>query len=433
MVLRNPLGWWSRDGRLLLLSKATRAYGYGFMAVLLGLYLGDSPPRGLGLQPWQVGLFLTATLVSSSLVSMIAGLWGDRLGRRRVLLASALGMALAGLLFALSTNVAVLLLAVVVGTVSPTATEVGPFLSLEQAMLPQAVPGDRRNDAFALYNLVGSLAAAAGALSAGVPDLLLSLGWDPGAATRFMFAVYSILALATAGLYLRLTQAVEFARVGAVEPGLLSSQGRRWIVRLSALFAVDSFAGGFVITSFVAYWFFLTYGTSRATLAQVFFAATVLTGLSYLLAVRIARRIGLLRTMVFSHIPSSIFLILVPLVPTFALSLGFYLARMSLSQMDVPTRQAYIVAIMSPEDRTAAASFTNISRNLAQSVSPSVSGLFLQSLSAALPFIAGGLLKIGYDLALFATFRDVRPPDELPSGTPGGPAGTLDGVLPPKS
>ncbi len=401
----------SRDAVLLLLSRTFRAYGYGFVAILLGLYLGNQPPAGLGLPAWQVGLFLTATLASSAALSAIVGLQGDRLGRRLVLKASALAMALAGALFALSTDIYILLLAAILGTISPTGGEVGPFLSLEQAMLPQTVPVNRRNDAFAFYNLVGSLAAAAGALSAGIPDLLTSLGWDPGVATRLMFAVYSLLALATFLAYSRMSPAVELGSSKGL-PVRMSPEGRRWVTRLAGLFALDSFAGGFVITSFVAYWFFLTFGTPRAILAQVFFVASILTGLSYLVAVRLARRIGLLRTMVFTHIPSSVFLILVPLMPNFALALGFYLARMSLSQMDVPTRQAYVVAIMAPGDRTAATSFTNIARNSAQAVSPSLSGLLL-SLSTALPFVLGGLLKIAYDLALFRTFKDIRPPDEV--------------------
>ncbi len=431
MVLENPRNGWSEDGYLILTSRSLRAYGYGFVAILLGLYLGNQPPAGLGLPAWQVGLFLTATLTSSAALSAIVGLQGDRLGRRLVLKASALAMALAGALFALSTDIYILLLASILGTVSPTGGEVGPFLSLEQAMLPQTVPVNRRNDAFAVYNLVGSLAAAVGALSAGLPDVLGSGGWDPGVATRLMFGLYSVLALATFAVYGGLGPTVELGGASGPTPRM-SPQGRQWLTGLAGLFALDSFAGGFVITSFVAYWFALTYGTPRATLAWVFFAVSILTGLSYLIAVRLARRIGLLRTMVFTHIPSSVFLILVPLMPTFLLSLGFYLARMSLSQMDVPTRQAYVVAIMAPGDRTAATSFTNIARNSAQAVSPSLSGLLL-SFWAAFPFVLGGLLKIGYDLALFRTFKDIRPPDEvqaLAAAAPPPPGISEEGARP---
>ncbi len=409
-----------KDQGLLLVSRALRAYGYGFVAILLGLYLGNQPPAGLGLPAWQVGLFLTATLASSAAISAIVGLQGNRLGRRLVLKASALGMALAGALFALSTDVYILLLAAILGTISPTGGEVGPFLPVEQAILPHTVPANRRNDAFAVYNLVGSLAAAVGALSAGLPDVLGSSGWDPGVATRLMFGLYSVLALATFAVYNYLTPMVELGEPKELTHRM-SPQGRQWLTSLGALFALDSFGGGFVITSFVVYWFDLTFGTPRAILAWVFFVVSILTGLSYLIAVRLARRIGLLRTMVFTHIPSSAFLILVPFMPTFPLALGAYLARMSLSQMDVPTRQAYIVAIMSAGDRTAATSFTSIARNSAQAVSPSLSGLLLQSLSAALPFVLGGLLKIAYDLALFRTFKDIRPPDEVQATTASAP------------
>jgi len=394
------LDWLSRDGKRILAARVTRSFGYGCLAVALGSYM---KARGFG-GP-EVGLVLTVALASAAGVSIAVGFRGDAWGRRRVLMAFALGMAAAGVILLLGDSLAFILLAVAIGTVSPTGGEVGPFVSLEQAMLPQAAGPDRRTDAFAVYNLAASLSASLGALFSGVPALVAPLlGWS-GVPYGILFAAYAALGLVTLAIYARLSPALE---APTREPlRRMSADARRKVSRLSLLFATDSFGGGFVLQSFVAFWFATVYAVDPVTLAGVFFAANLLASLSFLVAARMAARIGLLNVMVFTHLPSNVLLILVPLMPSFPLALAAYLGRMALSQMDVPTRQSYTMTIVPPEERTAAASFTTIARNLGQSASPTIGGAAF-AVAAAFPFLLGGGIKIVYDLALYATFRKVR-------------------------
>jgi MFS family permease len=405
------LQWMSKDGRVLLLSRAIRGVGYGFLSVVLAIYL-----RLLGYDEVSIGILFTATLVSSVAFTILAGILERRVGRRRMLVLFAALMSAAGSIFVASTNYVALLLAALVGTINVTGGEVGPFLTVEQAMIPQTCSQERRTLAFAWYSVAGAIATSAGALVGGLPPFLQSRGISLLDSFRPVFLLYSLIGVATAILYLKLSRNVESPssrRHGQSAQALLSPRSKRLIAKLSGLYALDSFGGGFVLQSIVSYWFYARFGASLEQISLIFFAAGLLTALSFLAAERLARAVGLVKTMVFTHLPSNVLLILVPLAPSLTGAMALYLARMSLSQMDVPTRQSYTVAIVRQEERVAAAGFTNVSRNLAQSISPSFSGYALQFVSLSFPFFIGGGLKIAYDIALYLSFRVLKPPEEF--------------------
>lgn len=396
------------DGLLILGARAIRTFAYGFQSVLLGVYLAR-----VGFAPWQVGAVLTATLLGSAALTAVFAATADRYGRRRMLELSALFMAGSGAAFAFSTSYPLLILASLTGTVGATSGEVGPFLSLEQAMLPQTVAAARRTRLFSLYNLVGSLAGSAGALAASTPVLLQrGLGMTPEAAFRAMFLAYAGCAVIAFGLFSRLSPAVEASRDSVPRGGLRRS--RPVVLRLSVLFGLDSLAGGFVIQSLIAFYFNLRWGAGPELLGPIFLWVGLLQAASYLAAARVAERIGLINTMVFTHLPSNVLLMAIPFAPTLPWAIALLLARHALSQMDVPTRQSYIVAVVDPDERVAAAGVTNIARNVAQAITPLIAGAAMQVVSLGTPFLLGGSLKIVYDLLLFAQFRHLRPPEELP-------------------
>ena len=415
------LAWLSHDGKRLLAARVVRSFGFGFLAVALGSYLKDLGYGGL-----EVGLVLTAALASAALSSIFVGFRGDAWGRRRVLEAMSLLMVAAGGLLLLSSALAVIMLAAALGTVSPTGGDVGPFVSVEQAMLPQAADPARRTDAFAVYNLAGTFAASIGALFSGLPTFAGRVFGLAVVRYDTLFATYALLGIVAAALYATISPALETLRSEPLRR--LAPPSRQRVSRLATLFATDSFGGGFVLPSFVAFWFARVYGADPVVLGAVFFAANLLASLSFVVAARLAARFGLLNVMVFSHLPSNVFLMLVPLMPTFPLALAAYLARMSLSQMDVPTRQSYTMTIVPPEDRIAAASFTTIARNLGQALSPGLGGLAYAA-SAGLPFFFGGGIKIAYDAAMFRTFRSVAEAES--SVTPAADPGTRSATGPP--
>lgn len=323
-------------------------------------------------------------------------------------------MSASGTVFVLTENYFALFLAALIGTINVTGSETGAFLSIEQAMLPQTVrDSKKRNTIFALYNMVGMLAMSAGILVSSLASYLEEYGLNQVESIKSLFVFYSILGIGVMLTYLMLTKEIEAKRNGLKPLKMsLSPKSRNIITKLSGLFAIDSFAGGFVLQSIVSLWFFTKFGADLITLSYVFSIAGVLTAFSFIVAAKIADRIGLVNTMVFTHVPSNVLLILVGLAPTLPLAIGFYLARMALSQMDVPTRQSYIVAVVNEDERTAAAGITNISRNIAQSISPTVTGYILQSFSyLAAPFVLGGLLKIIYDISLYFNFRNTKPQD----------------------
>lgn len=378
-----------------------RLFAYGALAVVLVVYLTSS-----GLSPAQTGLLLTLTLVGDTAVSLYLTTRADRLGRRRMLIAGAILMVAAGLTFAWTRDFLLLVVAGTIGVISPSGNEVGPFLPIEQAALAHVVPSDARTAVFAWYALAGSLATAAGSLCGGV----LSQGLQRTAATplasyRVVVLLYAALGAVLALLFTRLSPATEVAAPDATTARFGIGRSRAVVLRLSGLFALDAFAGGFVIQSFAAYWFYLRFGVNPATLGMIFFWANVLAGVSALLASRLAARFGLVRTMVFTHLPSNVLLVLVPLMPTLPLAIVVLLARFSISQMDVPTRQSYVMAVVRPDERSAAAGITGVARTTGAAIAPVFAGwMFARPSLISLPFFIAGTLKIVYDLLLYRGF-----------------------------
>ena len=406
-----------RDGYFLFGTRIARLFAYGFLSVILALYLAQA-----GLSEGQIGLLFTLTLLGDTLISLWITTNADRLGRRRMLLAGAVLMVLAGVLFALTRSFALLLVAATIGVISPSGNEVGPFLSIEQASLTQLLPDERRTRVFAWYNLAGSLATATGALCGGsLAGALQSGGLAPLASYQVNIIGYALLGCVMGLVFLRLTPAVEAPAASssgtgrqlfAPRFGLSHSSGI--VFRLAALFSLDAFAGGFVVQSLVAYWFHTRFGVEPALLGGIFFGANLLAGVSALAAAAVARKFGLINTMVFTHLPSNLLLMLVPLMPTLPLAVGVFLLRFSISQMDVPTRQSYTMAVVRPEERSAASGITGVARTVGAALSPTLTGLLLANPALiGAPFLISGGIKVVYDLLLFASFRSLRPPEEL--------------------
>jgi MFS family permease len=394
------------DGWLLFATRSIRLFAYGGLSVVLVLYLVS-----IGLAESDIGLLLTATLLGDTFISLYLTTQADRMGRRRMLIVGAVLMAAAGLAFGFTTRFWLLVIAGTIGVVSPSGQEVGPFLPIEQAALSQVVPDRARTNVFAWYTLAGSLATALGALAAGMLTQTLQNSWAPVDSYRAIVLAYAAAGVALALMFMRLTVASETHPTHASLLGVRRSQ--RMVLKLSALFALDSFGGGFVVQSFAAYWFYLRFGVDPQTLGILFFAANVLAGISALLASRLASRIGLINTMVVTHLPSNVLLILIPLMPTLQLAALMLLVRFSISQMDVPTRQSYVMAVVDPGERSAASGITGVARTTGAALSPLFAGwLFGQPSLVSVPFFIAGSLKIAYDLLLFRAFRAVRPPEE---------------------
>jgi len=384
---------------------------------------------GLGLSESDTGLLLTATLLGDTLVSLYLTTQADRIGRRRMLVVGAALMAAAGVAFAFTDRMWLLVVAGTIGVVSPSGQEVGPFLPIEQAALSQVVPGRSRTDVFAWYTLTGAVATALGALAAGFATQALQATWAPVESYRAVVVAYAGFGVVLAAIFRSASPAVEIgpaARLAGGRPMIARLSGldtsRGVVLKLSALFAIDSFGGGFVVQSFAAYWFYLRFGVDPRTLGTLFFAANVFAGLSALVASRLANRIGLVNTMVVTHLPSNVLLMLIPLMPTLPLATLMLLLRFSISQMDVPTRQSYTMAVVAPEERAAASGITGVARTTGAALSPLFAGfLFARPSLMNVPFYIAGLLKITYDLLLFRAFRALRPPEE--TGGPGGSRG----------
>ncbi len=400
------------DIPFLFATRIIRMFGYGFLSVVLALYLAQR-----GLSEGEIGLLLTLTLAGDAAVTLWLTTSADRIGRRRMLIVGAGLMIMAGVIFSLTGNFILLVVTAIIGVISPSGNEIGPFLSIEQAALSQLLPDEKRTQIFAWYNLVGSFATATGALAGGgLAQLLQGSGYTPLNSYRAVVLGYTLIGVVLTILFLRLSQAVEAPKLVDAVPiqrklGLHKSRGV--VLRLSSLFAIDAFAGGLVVQSMVAYWFNIKFGVQPAVLGSIFFGANVLAGVSALSAAWIAKRIGLINTMVFTHIPSNILLILVPFMPTLPLAIVALLLRFSISQMDVPTRQSYTMAVVSPDERSAAMGVTSISRSVGATLSPAITGqlLAVSSLIGA-PFMIAGGLKIVYDLLVWRGFRAVKPPEE---------------------
>lgn len=394
----------SPDARLLLASRALRAFGDGFVALILPVYL-----IGLGLSPFQVGLITTATLLGSAALTLGVGFISHRVAARGLLIATSLLMLATGLAFSQARDFWPLLVVGFVGTLNPSGGDVSPFLPLEQALLAHAGPDAQRTRLFARYSLTGSLAVAAGALAVGGAHWLGDrMGAGALDVARVLFVLYGLLGLAVLALYRRLPRQPSEAEAARQPLG----PSRNRVMLLAALFSLDSFGGGFIVQSLLALWLFQTWNLSIPAASAFFFWAGVLTAFSQLAAGRLAQRIGLINTMVFTHIPAQICLIAVAFAPNLATALTLLLVRASLSAMDVPARTSYVMAVVTPPERAAAASLTNVPRSLASALSPSLAGFLLTVSPFAWPLMIGGGLKITYDLLLLLMFRTVKPPEE---------------------
>ncbi|MEA2336344.1 MAG: hypothetical protein QOE82_351 [Thermoanaerobaculia bacterium] len=394
------------DARLLFAARIVRLFAYGFVAVVLVLYLS-----AIGLDDHRIGLLLSLTLAGDVIVSLYLTTRADALGRKRTLLVGALLMIGAAVVFAITRDFTLLVLAATIGVISPSGNEVGPFLAVEQVALTQAAHGRDRTSLFAWYNLAGSFATAAGSLAGGfLAGRMMAHGFGAVASYRSAIIAYAILGGILAMVFAAVSPSIEGERIATTTRGLFRvEQSRSVVTRLSALFAIDAFAGGMVVQSIVAYWFFRRFGLSPAALGTLFFGANLAAGVSALTAARIAKRFGLLNTMVFTHLPSNILLILIPLMPTLPLAITVLLLRFSISQMDVPTRQAFVIAAVDPAERTAAAGITGVARTTGAALAPVIAMPLIASLTHSwIPFIAAGGLKIVYDLVLLRSCRGVK-------------------------
>ena len=380
------------------------------MSLLLPLYL-----LHLGYSPLDVGIIATTTLLGSGICSLGVGLFAHRFAYRALLLAATALMALTGVGFAVVTDFWPLLLIAAVGTLNPSGGDVSVFLPLEHALLSRVVEDRRRTAVFANYSLVGSLMAAVGALAAGWPAIAAQeLALGERTAMQLMFVLYALIAAATALVYRGLPRLA--AGEGKARAPLTESKQRVYL--LATLFSVDAFGGGLVVQSLLALWLYQRHGLTTAEVGALFFATNVLAAASYLIAVRIADRIGLVNTMVFTHIPANMCLAAMPFAESVGVVVALLLVRGLLSQMDVPTRSSYVMAIVRPEERPAAASITTVPRSLASAASPAITGYMLSISPFGWPFVLAGALKIAYDLMLLAAFRTIRPPEEVSREAP---------------
>jgi MFS family permease len=404
------------DVPLLFVTRVLRMFAYGAISLVLVLYLAE-----IGFGEGQIGLLLTMTLLGDTAVSLWLTTSADRVGRRWMLVFGAGLMVLGGAVFAVCDGFVSLLLAATAGVISPSGNEVGPFLAIEQAALAQATPDGGRTRAFAWYTLAGSFATAAGALVCGaLVQGLEACGVGPLARYRVILLGYAGIGAFLAALFVGLSAASEAPRQALPSGRFLGlHQSRRVVAKLSALFALDAFAGGFILQTVVAYWFHARFGTDAAVLGGIFFATHLLSGFSALAAAALARRFGLVNTMVFSHAPSNVLLVLLPFMPNLSLAVAVLLLRSALSQMDVPTRQSYTAAVVRPDERSAAAGVTGVARTTGAALAPAVAGLLPGGPAlAGAPFVIAGFLKLAYDGLLYRSFRNTVPPEESPVDEP---------------
>jgi len=394
----------SSVARSVYLARAIRDFGDGFVAILLPVYL-----TALGLDAFQVGVVATLALFGSALLTLAIGLLGGRHDHRRLLLAASVLMAGTGLAYAATNDYAVLLLVAFAGTINPSGGSTSIFVPLEHTVLTGAVTDAGRTRAFARYSLIGALAGAAGALAAAMPEAHALLGVGKMAAIKAMFVAYGALGLLGGFAYARIPP-----RVHATDARLAAGLGpsKRIVYKLAALFSIDAFAGGFVVQSLLALWLFQRFDLSLSAAGLFFFWTGVLSAFSFPAAAWIGARIGLVNTMVFTHIPSSLCLIAAAFAPSVEWALALLLVRSALSQMDVPTRSSYVMAVVTEAERPAAASVTAVPRSLASAASPAIAGALFAAGYAIWPLLLCGSLKIAYDLMLLWSFRHVKPPEE---------------------
>jgi MFS family permease len=383
--------------KLLFVARALRALCDGYVAILLPAYL-----LALGLGTLEVGIISTATLLGSAALTLTIGAWGHRFHHRALLLAAASLMMVTGLGLAGLSSFWPLLLVAFIGTINPSSGDVSVFLPLEHARIAEAAQGDERTAVFARYSLIGALFAAVGALAAGLPDVLVAQGVESLTALCLMFVLYGVVGVAVWVLYQRIPEPPPHERPAPPQP---LGESRQTVIKLAALFSVDAFAGGFIVNTLLSLWLLQKFNLSLAAAGHFFFWAGLLTAFSQLAAPWVAKRIGLLNTMVFTHIPASILLIIAAFTPSLPWVLFLLLVRALLSQMDVPTRSAFVMAVVTPPERAAAASFTSVPRSLASAISPSLGGAMFAAGWLAAPLVLCGVLKIAYDLAIWKAFR----------------------------
>jgi len=412
----------SLDARRILVARGLRAFGDGFVALLVPIYLYD-----LGFTALAIGAIVTSTLIGTALLTLWVGMAANRHSRRRLLLAAALLMAATGAGFAITTAFWPLLLVAFIGTMNPTSGDASIFLPLEHAALTQTVEPRRRTALFARYSVIGSLAGAIGVLAASLPDWAAAwTGYSRAAAVQSMFVLYALLGVISLLLYRPLSAAVEAPDEAPHRP---LQQSKRLVYGLAALFGMDSFGAGFLVQSLLALWLYQTFQISVTAAASILFWSGICSTISYFAAVPIAQRIGLINTMVFTHLPSNILLILIPFAPDLTIAIALLLARSALSQMDVPTRASYVMAVVAPEERSAAASITAVPKTFAWAAGSLISGYLLTLSSFGWPLLIGGVVKGAYDILLLAKFQKVRPPEEegAPTGSGMAEQKTLSG------
>jgi MFS family permease len=387
-------------------------FAYGFLAVILALYLSQ-----LGLSETQIGLLFTLTLLGDVLISFWMTTNADRRGRKNILIVGAALMFIAGIVFATSRDFVWLTLAAIVGVISPSGKEIGPFLAVEHAALTQLIDDRDRTNILAWHNLVGSFATAIGALVAGgVAQTLRAFEFDLLNSYRAIVIGYALIGALLAVLFTRLGAKIEAPSIPNQTQGAFGlHKSHRFVAQLSLLFALDAFAGGFIIDSFLAYWFDVKFGVSPLTLGSIFFGANLLAGVSSLAAAALAKRFGLINTMVWTHAPSNLLLLFVPLMPTLPLAAGALLLRSSISQMDVPTRQSYVMGVVEPSERSAASGVTTFARSIGSSLAPTLTGWMLGASLLSLPFFLAGGLKLIYDFSLYRSFIKMKPTEERES------------------
>ena len=396
---------WPSNVTLLYLARAARGLGDGFAVIILPAYLTE-----LGLTPFQVGIAATSALLGTAVLTLAAGYLASRFDLRNLLLISACTMVATGVAFSNVEYFPLIIIVAFLGTTNPSSGDIGIFVPLEHAMLAQDAADHSRTQVFARYSLIGGLSAAAGALIATAPDLLVALGASKISALQLMFYVYAALGLLGAALYRLLPHVRSRDTRQQQNPALGPSRGI--VYRLAALFSLDAFAGGFAVQSLVALWLFERFGLSLTAASLFFFWSNTLAAFSYLVAARLSKRFGLVNTMVFTHIPSSVCLILAAFLPNLTGVLLLLLIRAALSQMDVPTRTSYVMAVVTPSERPAAASVTAVPRSLASAISPTLAGALLSTPFSGLPLVICGGLKIVYDISLLLSFQHMKPPEE---------------------
>jgi MFS family permease len=392
-----------RDINLLYAARGVRAFGDGFAVIILPAYLS-----AIGYDAVSIGVVAAASLLGSAVLTLAVGFVAPQHDLRMLLLLAAALMAATGLAFPAFEHVAFVIAVAFVGTINPSSGDIGVFVPLEHAMLARGAPDHRRTGVFARSSLIGALAGAAGALAAAMPDVFVSAGTSRISAFRLMFFAYAALGLVSAALYQRLPR----RQLGEVRPSTALGPSRMVVYKLAALFSLDAFAGGFVVQSLLALWLFQRFDLSLSEAGTFFFWSNLLSAFSFPVAARLAKHIGLVNTMVFTHIPSSLCLVLAAMSSNLTTVMTLLLVRSALSQMDVPTRTSYVMAVVTPAERTAAASVTAVPRSLAASLSPALAGLLLASAFSGLPLIICGSLKIVYDVALLLSFRHIKPPEE---------------------